>query len=168
MGLKTKIRLKSYLFFYSMLKYSRRKLPVTPPPWRATSECPSMTSRWASPLKSSRLARMCFKSFSVQPGGVGWGYMFYISNDCICWPIFTSDTIIWPTFKSKWWTKITRGFIPSVSEYHWDLSVNYHTSGYEVPYHCVENDVKMIQKVIRWPLHTSIQYDPFTPALRTM
>ena len=30
----------------------------------------------------------------------------------------TSDIIIWPAFKSKWWTKITPGFIRSVSEYH--------------------------------------------------
>ena len=33
----------------------------------------------------------------------------------ICSPISKSDMIIWPTFKSKWWTKITRGFISSVS-----------------------------------------------------
>ena len=36
--------------------------------------------------------------------------------------------------------------IPSVSEYHWDLSVKYHTSGYELSYHCVENDSSHVWK----------------------
>ena len=64
--------------------------------------------------------------------------------------------IIWPTFKSKWWTKITWGSIPSVSEYHWDLPVNYHTSEYEVSYHCVENDSAVWKLAKKWCCNTCI------------
>ena len=46
-----------------------------------------------------------------------------------------SDIDIWPTWESKLWTKIPRRYILGVSEYHWDLSVNYHTSGYELSLH---------------------------------
>ena len=34
--------------------------------------------------------------------------------DIWCEPISTSDINKWPTFKSKWWTKITWGFIPPI------------------------------------------------------
>ena len=53
--------------------------------------------------------------------------------------------------------KLACWFIPSVSGYHL-LSVNYHTGGYEVSYHCVENDsLHMIinQKVVHVWIWTS-------------
>ena len=67
-----------------------------------------------------------------------WG--FYVNPY-----LLVSDMIIWPTFKSKWWTKITQGFIPSVSEYLWDFLYDWKggiRSVWKIIVHTCENDPK--------------------------